>query len=657
MKYRPEIDGLRTLAVIPVIFFHLGYTVFIGGYYGVDVFFVISGYLITSIITNNIRDGKFSMYGFWIRRVKRLVPLLLTVSLVMLLITPLVIFRPSVRDLSKDVAPAVFSYFNFHALLNFGNYWGGKSEKSFFLHTWSLSVEEQFYLIFPIFLFITYKYLKNFTKPILVITIISFFFFQVYLKISKDITFYMLPTRVWELSIGGLAGLLNIRKNTNSITSIIFSITGVLLILYAYFYGEATIGNEVIFPVLGTILIILFCSPTNILGKMLSAKLFVFIGLLSYSLYLWHSQVIVLFRHLEYQLRGINKDLINVIIVLITAVLSYLTYYLVENKTRNYKRTPQIVISGILIVIGISFFYNSGYFNIYYPSAYNKQTYYLRYYDISPTPVVPEDKDPLTYNVQLPQRPSEFKEAYKNEGIVNRVNNKDPEIVLLGDSHGVMWAKLIDDISKETELSLSIYTSNGAKPFFNIQNIDLQEETGRFNRTQRIAYGKSIIRNLETWKPKMFILACKWDDMREIDMQYLHELLSLLQKSKIKILLFTQPPKLKFMVDNNASQYFTYLGIAPVPGYNLIDVTSEEEVNSNDYIKSLKSKYDNVIIYDVYKSMIEESKIKVSKNSDMFYFDDDHLSYSGTYFHKQNIVAIIKENINQGLLNKSQNHY
>lgn len=122
VRYRPEIDGLRTVAVIPVILFHLGYTFVRGGYMGVDVFFVISGYLITKILTNEMENGSFSMYRFWIRRVKRLLPLLLTVVFITLVIVPLLVFKPVVKDLSKDIFPAIFSYSNFHALFDFGNY-------------------------------------------------------------------------------------------------------------------------------------------------------------------------------------------------------------------------------------------------------------------------------------------------------------------------------------------------------------------------------------------------------------------------------------------------------------------------------------------------------------------------------------------------------
>ena len=152
VKYRPEIDGLRTIAIIPVIIFHLGYGFLKGGYMGVDIFFVISGYLMTKIIISDIENGVFSIYRFWLRRIKRILPLLLTVIVITLVFAHLFIFKPVVKDIGRDAMPAVFSYFNFHALYNFGNYWGSKADQSFFLHTWSLSLEEQFYVIYPIFL-------------------------------------------------------------------------------------------------------------------------------------------------------------------------------------------------------------------------------------------------------------------------------------------------------------------------------------------------------------------------------------------------------------------------------------------------------------------------------------------------------------------------
>lgn len=646
IKYRTEIDGLRTVAVIPVILFHLGYSFVKGGYLGVDVFFVISGYLITKILTDDMKSGNFSMYRFWIRRVKRLLPLLLTVVLLTLIILPFLVFKPILKEVSKDIFPTIFSYFNFHALFDFGNYWGGKSEQSFFLHTWSLSVEEQYYLIYPFFLLFAYKYLKTFIIPISIITIVSFCLFFFYLKINKDVdtAFYMLPTRIWELSIGGLAGLINLKEIKTSSNSILLPIIGICFIVYGYLFGSYNIGYTVLFPVLGSVFIILFCTPNDVVGKILSTNIFVFIGKISYSLYLWHWGIIVLFKNLQYDFQYVNHHLLNGFIILLTFLLSYLSYTFVENNTRNYQHTPKIVLAGIGIIVGLTLYFQSDLFNTYYNSKYNKQTSYAEYYDISPIQIKLHsflNNNNLDHDVIIPKREQKFNDAYRKEGIITNEKNGTPKIMLIGDSHGVMWAKLLNELSKELNVSLSCYTSNGSNPFFNMEDINTQTGNDFYTKTQRIEYAKSIIENIQKWKIKLIVLACRWDIQNEETKRYFNQLLLFLEKNNIKTLLLTQPPVLTFMVNKNASQYFTYLKLNPIDGYNLIDVNNPIVIKNNDYIKSALLKYTNVIIYDVYANMIEKNKVKISLNKEVLYFDDDHLSYYGTFVHKQNISSII----------------
>lgn len=642
IKYRTEIDGLRTVAIIPVILFHLGYSFVKGGFYGVDVFFVISGYLITKILTDDIQNGNFSMPRFWLRRVKRLLPLALTVILVTLIIAHFVVYKPIVKDISKDIFPALFSYFNFHALYDFGNYWGGKAEQSLFLHTWSLSVEEQFYLLYPIFLYFAYKYFKNFTVPILIITIVSLFLFFFYLKINQDFNFafYMLPTRIWELSIGGLIGVIKkpIIKNENYLP-----IIGIFFIVISYLIRSNILY---IIPVIGAALIILFSTPNDIIGKVLSTKPFVFIGKISYSLYLWHWVIIVLFKNLQYQFQEINHHLLNGLIILLTFLLAYLSYTFIENKTRNYQHTPKIVLSGIAIIAGITLYYQSDFYKPYYNSKYNQSTYYVSYYDISPTPFVQDTNDPIWHNVIRPIRLPEFNDVYKKEGIITNKKNGTPKIILIGDSHGVMWGKLLDEISDELNVTLSCYTSNGSMPFFNMDNINLQDENKYYTNIQRIEYAKSIVENIEKWKPKVVVLACRWDNLNEKAKKQLDDLLLYIEKRNVHVSLFTQPPVLDFVENKNAGQYFAYIGIKPNIGYNFLEMNNSNVKKSNDYIKSLALKYSNVSVYDVYKNMVSDNKIKISFNNDLLYFDDDHLSYYGAAMHKQNILSKINSIIN-----------
>lgn len=648
MQYRAEIDGLRTVAVIPVILFHLGYSSIKGGYLGVDVFFVISGYLITKILISDIEKGNFSMYRFWIRRIKRLIPLLITVILFTLLVVPLLVFKPVVKDICNDIFPALFSYFNFHALMDFGNYWGAKSEQSFFLHTWSLSVEEQFYLLYPFFLFYSFKYFRNFIVPILLITLVSFCLFVFYLKIdtNRDLAFYLLPTRVWELSIGGLAGLISIKK-IKSLSWIRFlPLFGVLLIIGSYFFGSKSLGFSVLVPVIGTVLIILCCSPNDSIGKILSTKFFVFIGQMSYSLYLWHWTLIVLFKNMNYQFQNINLHFLNAFIVVLTFIFSYFSYVYIECKTRKNKHTPKLVLLGITFILGITMYFQSHFFSPFYKTKFDNQTSYVEYFDISPSHAKLENflsDSNLRHNVIIPKNSKKFKNAYKTEGIILDKKNGTPKIMLIGDSHGVMWAKTFNEIANDLNTTIACYTSNGVDPFFNLTDLDNQTENGIYTKQQKIEYTKSIINNIEKWKPNLIVLVCRWDKFDRSRKKSFEDLLLFLEKRNIKVLLLTQPPVLNFMPDLNATQYFAYLGLNPVDGFNLIDVNNTFVVKNNNYIKLLTKSYSNLSIYDVYDNMMEDNKVKISFKKKVLYFDDDHLSYYGTLMNKENILLIIKQ--------------
>ncbi|UPT70105.1 MAG: acyltransferase [Flavobacterium sp. JAD_PAG50586_2] len=646
IKYRPEIDGLRTIAILPVLFFHLGYNWISGGYFGVDVFFVISGYLITTLLTAKISEGNFSMFEFWTRRIKRLIPALLIVILFFLIIYPLIIFKPNIKELSNDIFPAIFSYFNFYALFHFGDYWGVAAEKSYFLHTWSLSVEEQFYLIYPFFLFLVYKYFKNYIIPLLIITVISGTLFVYFLNTHKDFSFYLLPCRVWELSVGGILSLVNIRDLfKNKLLKNLIVLIGLIFILASYFipvFANNRYGIGAFLAVAGVGIILSLCNQKDFLGRILSSKPFVYIGNISYSLYLWHWPIIVLFGSLSFQLSNYNKHFINLVIIILTLLFSIISYHFIENKTRKSKHTLKLVAVFIAIAISMTIYYKSDNFKIYYSSKYNQVNYYLRYYDISPAQVKIEKNNPLIFNVFLPERKQIYKNAFKEQGIITIVGGKKPNLILLGDSHGVMWANLLNEVCDSLKISRSFYTSNASSPFFNIQNIDAQKGNEYYTQKQRVDYAKSVVKNIEIWKPEIFVIACRWDKITDDEKRELLDLLHYLNSKSIKVILFNQPPVLEFMVDYNASQYFTFLGLNPVKGFNYLKIANNEKTKiGNNYIKDLKNKYNNLDIYDVYSNMTRDGKMLVSNDKEIFYFDDDHLSYEGTKFHKHKIMELL----------------
>lgn len=432
-------------------------------------------------------------------------------------------------------------------------------------------------------------------------------------------------------------------------TSDLLSIIGICFIVSTFIFGSKSIGISVLFPVIGAALLILFCTSNNSIGRILSTKVFVFIGKISYSLYLWHWIIIVLFKNLHYQLQLINQHVLNGFIIVFTFLLSYLSYNLIENKTRNHKHTPIIVLFGVVLISGLTIYFHFNFYSSIYKSKYNKQISYVEYYDISPTQKTLKnflDKNNLFQNILIPKRKQKCNDAYKKEGIIGNEKKGTPKIMLIGDSHGVMWAKLLNEISEDINVSISCYTANGCNPFFNLENINSQSKNELYTKTQRIDYAKSIIKNIEKWKPKLIVLSCCWISQNEETTKYFNELLLYLKKNNIKILLLTQPPVLNFMENKNADQYFTYLKICPKKGYNLIDVVNSNVLTNNNCLKNLVSKYNNVSIYDVYENMVYKNKVKITFNKEVLYFDDDHLSYFGTFIHKKNISKLIDNILN-----------
>ena len=213
LRYRPEIDGLRCLAVLAVMAFHEKESLLPGGYLGVDVFFVISGFLITSIIIRETENGTFSLVRFWDRRIKRILPAASIVLLTVSLSQSLVIFRPDLRlQLNQKIA-CLLSLANLHFARSAGDYWGNGTEESPFLHYWSLSVEEQYYILYPLLLVVLIRRARSHLAPLLLFMVIASFALFAYGAVhNSSATFYLLPTRMWQLGAGCLLAVSSNRK-------------------------------------------------------------------------------------------------------------------------------------------------------------------------------------------------------------------------------------------------------------------------------------------------------------------------------------------------------------------------------------------------------------------------------------------------------------
>ena len=351
MKYRPEIDGLRALAVLPVIFFHAGFEFFGGGFVGVDVFFVISGYLITSILLEDLKYERFSLFKFYERRARRILPALYLVLLVTTLIATFLMSPQQLKDFGQSLISTVTFASNFYFLFK-ADYWAQSSEFLPLLHTWSLSIEEQYYLVFPILLYLLYQFYKNKIFWIfLALSIVSLFLSEFGSRNFTVANFYIPATRAWELFLGSLAAVITNKKGIKKNNT--FAFFGLLLLGFSFlFFNDSTPfpGFYSLVPVSGTFFLILFSHKETLVGRFLSNKLLVGVGLISYSAYLWHQPLLAGFRIYQNSIETSFFELS--IIIASTFVFAFLSFRFVEHPFRN----KTIVSTKVMLYLSVSFF-------------------------------------------------------------------------------------------------------------------------------------------------------------------------------------------------------------------------------------------------------------------------------------------------------------
>lgn len=348
MTFRHDIGLLRAIAVCFVLLYHYHIPFFEGGYIGVDIFFVISGFLMTKIILMDVKGNRFSYFSFIERRMKRIVPSLLGVTAVMLVLLPLLYFDADLKLNAKYSAVSLAFISNIYYATLSGGYFSPDAQDNLFLHSWSLSVEWQFYILYPaVLLILKERYLnhvRQFRFIIVTMVLISLAVW-LYLGHQSGWAFYLMPTRVWEFLIGGLAFLYShelrmaFRKFLTSITMISL----LLLLTAALFMSAHHVWSSVavLVPVLATAILLA-------LGHQLvwfQNRGIQFLGKISYSLYLWHWPIYVLYQKYEFLMQSRFSILIPLFLSLFFAVLSY---YLIE-RNRNMFSGKKITIAGCAI--------------------------------------------------------------------------------------------------------------------------------------------------------------------------------------------------------------------------------------------------------------------------------------------------------------------
>ncbi|MGW1442078.1 acyltransferase family protein [Serratia rhizosphaerae] len=502
VKYRADIDGLRALAVLPVIAYHMGFPGIPGGFTGVDIFFVISGYLISGIIFQEYIKGDFSYVDFYKRRSLRILPPLFVVLLVTLVIGYHILLPVQVAELGKSALATTLFSSNFFFFSQTG-YFDGPAELKPLLHTWSLAVEEQFYILFPIILFTALKFFRNRTTMMIVLIIIGSFMLSLLgLKFQPSMTFYMLPTRAWELALGALlavGGLEQAAFLKKSATRHALSLLGLALIVFGFLWLDTTKkfpSYNALYPCVGAFLIII-SGRDAIINKILAIKPIVYIGMISYCLYLWHWPIIV-YTNILFDGALWQKSLL---VLSSTFILAIASRYLIEipfrYKLKNVPSKRIVTASAASVVLAASLTSIIGYWQYDNGSFSDNSLKIADYINYRTTD---------EYNYQY-----RFGECFIN-GEVGATGNYNKEhclklsdtkknVVLIGDSHGAhLWRAI--SLAAGENVNLMQATASGCKP------VTEQKFSNRCTAIMDYVYKDLIINN----KIDGVIVSARWNE-------------------------------------------------------------------------------------------------------------------------------------------------
>ena len=490
MKYRAEIDGLRALAVIPVVLFHTGVEIFSGGFVGVDVFFVISGYLITTLLIEDIENKKFSIINFYERRARRILPAFFFMVFSCLIIGWFILTPYFYRDLFQT--SFAISIFSSNVLLFIkSGYFDSVSQLKPFLHTWSLAVEEQYYILFPILLIMFWKLGKNATLFFLsVLFIISLLLSEWLLNYDSKANFYLLPSRAWELLAGSIAAFIaqkrSIKKNN------ILALVGLSAIFFSIFlYDEKTPSPSfyTVIPVLGVVLLILFGSRETLVARFLGAKPLVWIGLLSYSIYLWHQPLLSFLRHSVLgEPSNFQYLFTNILIILV----SYFSWKYIERPFRNKgKFNRKFIFTGSIIILLIAGSLGLlGHKEMGYPSRLDPETQSISMGSF--------DKNPNQSSCFYLNKFDTLKDAC----LLGVKKGVTPSIALVGDSYGDHLAFSLDEALKLKGMTAYNFSFIGCFP------VDFRQNSSQFSNNlcfEKITNFLNSNKNIET-----IIISYRW---------------------------------------------------------------------------------------------------------------------------------------------------
>jgi peptidoglycan/LPS O-acetylase OafA/YrhL len=652
-SYRPEIDGLRTVALLAVVVFHFWPAFLPGGYLGVDLFFVISGYVITSALLNN-SDGQTSpsVLKFWGRRVRRLVPAVLTLFIFLEAISPFTFYTFEIDALHRQMLVSISSISNIYFWRTANNYWATDSENLPLLHTWSLSVEEQFYLTYPLLLFYGLGQLSSQKKSRALLICLMCSLALSFYAASKypAANFYLLFTRAWQPLLGCIIAfwISEWRKQNvvqsedqksnrsffdfgSQIPPTLISAISILSIVVAMILPLATRSAGSYFAAIvvcigGALCLIQSPSNSNIVFRLLRKPLLVTLGKYSYSMYLWHWPILVICR------KCVPSPWLEAALAFfLFTLLSICAYHFIEKPVRFYspKWTAgvlliQLSLLGVLCVVN---------------SLTTRGTTYTRG-KYTPTVLYP----------------GQIREAWGNLGtyqdglsLFKKTQQKKANALLLGDSHAEMWTPVLFKTLSSAKQNLAVHTMAGVPVFLPQDSLKLY---GKVDASFVGSMPNNVVKKLiETNHPRLVILAMRWEFLlRDLgEEQFYETIVNFIEQlpSGTAVLLMEQPPKLPFG-DGNFGDESNSSTTVTLNHPLLRGIEEDEEARlhrrvANALLNKIDRENARTWCFSVEPTLASPTGISFSKQDVLLYRDDNHLSEEGVLLFEDKISDMLTQ--------------
>ena len=621
LKYRAYIDGLRAIAVLAVLFFHadIGCR---GGYVGVDVFFVISGYLITGLILKDLDGGQFQVVKFWERRVRRILPAVAVVILSCLAAGWFLFLPQGFKELGESVSAQAMLASNIYFWIKSyagSGYFERAAEVKPLLHTWSLAVEEQFYLLFPFLLIALKRFSRKSIVPgILLLCCISFSLSVCCSYLYPPANFYFLPTRAWELLLGSFLAAIPAQRASTRWLAESLSIAGLLAILCAvFFYGPDTRfpGVSALLPCAGAALIIWANDQTlTCVGKLLATRPAVFIGLISYSLYLWHWPMLVFAKYWHFYPISRSQRMLLLLASMALAILSWRFVETPFRKRMILKSRAQIfsfasITTAVLLLAGLAVFKFKG-----VPSRISAER--LGYASGATDRAFLKDIG--------------LKEALAGDFIELGTGDKRLPIALLvwGDSHAMAAMPVLDVLCKEHSVRGVAATHNSTAPLVGYESkiSDLKKDNITFNNV--------VVEFIRTKRVSDVVLVAMWrghvaeSDTARIRRGLLDTIVAL-KDTGTRIWIMRQVPQHRWNVPD-ALTSSVFHGNDPEELALPLTEYRKQFQNQSPVFEGLATKFPSVTVLDPTDLFVDVTgRCRVAKDGKALYCDTDHLTVAG----------------------------